>query len=366
MTYFKFRWLFFLIIFVLCGYYLLLFCSKLTGIDFFSLIAWGFRFSESTGGHPYRFFYIFGIIFYPLIAFAVLLFLETPVQIFQMKNHHAGGLLGYRDGSTVQVYDPSRNAYIAYEHLTPPPAASKFTKAFKVVLLYKYRPSSEYYRDIKLLSLSFQLQVLLVAAIGLVMVSISLYGLVDGYIEVNGLPIILSPDYLAIQFQENTGMPLVKALLIALFIYIFVLGAGIFSVGILRKQYRDLYSYHQQTLKSNLLNSISPMKTIKGTVIRRSHKEKSISIPAGSRGNRFGRGSKTAYYYVPVFTVEFRNLIQIPVYLNVTTRPLKSAREDEEILNRLFSDDKWEDVPNEMAEFDFIVNPDYSVSLKRG
>jgi hypothetical protein len=118
-------------------------------------------------------------------------------------------------------------------------------------------------------------------------------------------------------------------------------------------------------LKSALLQSVSPMKTIKGTVIRRSYIEKSRSIPEGSRGNRFGRGSKTTYYHVPVFTVEFRNLIHIPVYLNVTTRPSKSAMEDEDILNRLFPEDEWEDVPNERPELDFKVNPDYSISLKR-
>ena len=41
----------------------------------------------------------------------------------------------------------------------------------------------------------------------------------------------------------------------------------------------------------------------------------------------------------------------------------KSAREDEEILNGLFPD-KWGDVPKAMAELDFTVNPDYSISLK--
>jgi hypothetical protein len=65
---------------------------------------------------------------------------------------------------------------------------------------------------------------------------------------------------------------------------------------------------------------------------------------------------------VPVYTVEFRDLIPIPVYLNVTPRPSPHAGEDEAMLSALFPDTE-EKIPKEMPTLDFIVNPDYSVSL---
>ncbi|HUX95944.1 MAG TPA: hypothetical protein VMV47_09455 [Bacteroidales bacterium] len=54
----------------------------------------------------------------------------------------------------------------------------------------------------------------------------------------------------------------------------------------------------------------------------------------------------------------------LPAYINVTTRPSNNAREDEERLARYFSDE-WKTIPNEMPELDFMINPDYSISLKR-
>jgi hypothetical protein len=333
----------------------------------FSAISWGIKSDVIIGERfPVCFLPFLAILFYPFLFTTVFLFLETPVKIYQMKNHHAGGLLGYSEEYKAQVYDPSRNAYIAYDHLYPPSAASKFTEAFKVVLFYKFRPAAKYYRDTKSLSISSQLTTLLVAAMGLVMVYISLYILAKAYIAENGLQIQLSHQSLAVKFHGITGIPPLNALLIALFIYVFVLGAGIISVKKIINHFKSLYASDQQTLKGKLLNSVSPMETITGRVIGRHYKTESRSHSEGAgddTGHSVGRGGKTIYYTVDIFTVEFRDIIQIPVYLNVTTRPSKNAREDEEMLNSLFSDE-WEDIPKEMPELDFIINPDYSISLK--
>lgn len=375
MTYFKFRWLFFLGLFVVCGYYLLLFFSKLTGINIFSAVGWGFRSGISIGkGFPVWLLPFLAMLFYPFLFTAFFLFLEIPVHIYQMKNNHAGGLMGYSDGYDIRVYDPSRNAYFAYEYLdAPPAAASKFTDAFEVVLFYKFRPSSKYYKDTKLRSLSWQISILFMAILGLFMIYISLYTLAEAYIGENGLQIQLSHQSMAVKFQQITGVTALKALLIALSVYVLVLGAGIISVNKLNNHFKNLYASDQQALRSKLLNSVSPMETITGRVISRWYKTESRSHSEGSgdnTGNSAGRGGKTIYYTEDVFTVEFRDLIHIPVYLDLTILPSKSARQEEKMLNSLFPDEdedesENEDVPKKMVELDFIINPDFSVSLKR-
>jgi|GEM_PF-1250999 len=374
MLYFKFRWLFILILFVVGGYYLILFFGKLTDINIFSAIAWGFQSGVTVGkGFPVWLFLLLAFLLYPFLFTAVFLFLEIPMHVCQMKNNHTGGLMGYSDGYEIRVYDPSRNAYFAYEYLDPPPTASKFTDAFEVVLFYKFRPSSKYYRGTKLRSLSSHIASLFVATLGLFMIYISFYLLAEAYIGENGLQIQLSHQSLAVKFQQITGVTALNALLIALSVYVLVLGAGIISVKKINNLFRSFYASDQQALKSKLLNSVSPMDTITGRVISRRYKTEGRSHLEGSEdntGHSVGRGNNAIYYTEDAFTVEFRDLIHIPVYLDLTIIQSKSARKEEKMPNSLFPDEETneeenEDVPKKMVELDFIVNPDYSVSLKR-
>ncbi|HUX96806.1 MAG TPA: hypothetical protein VMV47_13815 [Bacteroidales bacterium] len=368
MTYYTIRWPLLLILSVIGGYFLANFFSKLTNINILSAIAWGFKSKVSIGkGFPVRLFPFMAFLFYPILFIGLTSYLETPLQIFQMKNHHVGGLIGYRDGMKAQVYDPSIGSYIEYEHLNPPFAANKFTEVFKVVLFYKYRPSSKYYKDTSLFSLTSQVLTLIVIAVGLLMVYISLYGLAEAYIGENNLQIKLSHHSIVQKFHEITGMPVLKVMVIALSIYVFLLIAGAISVKILRNYYTGLYISQQQELRTKVLNNILNTETLKGTVIRRHYEQKSKFHREGFRdntGHLVNRGGKTTYYELPVFTVEFKNLAPIPVYLNVTTRPSNNAREDDERMSGLFRD-RWDIIPSEMPQLDFTVNPDYTISLKR-
>jgi hypothetical protein len=334
----------------------------------YSAIDWAFSSGIQVGrGFPVWLLPFLAFIFYPLLFVPIFIFLETPVHFFRMKNHHVGGLLGYGDEYKAWVYDPSGKAYISYEHLTPPIAAGKFTESFSVVLFYKFRPSSKYYKNAKLKSLSSQLTMLFVAILGLLMISISLYLLADAYITENGLQIELSHQFLAEKFYQVTGVTLVKAMLITLSAYVCLLAICMIYFKVLNIRLKIHYSSDQRALRSKLLNSVSPEKTITGRVVSRQNETISIFKLKGYKEDkqlRNGQGSNTLYYTIPVFTVEFRDIIPIPVYLSLTTRSSKSARKDEKMLNSLFSDE-WEDVPNKMPELDFIVNPDYSISLRK-
>ncbi len=359
MTYYTFRWPLFLILLVACGYFLANFFGTLVGINMFSAIAWGIRTNTAIGNDlPLRVLLLMVVLFYPFLFFAVFLFLETPAQILQLKGYHAGGLLGYRDGWKVHVYDPDRGAYIEYKNFTPLPAAKTFTKAFDVVLFYKYRPSSDQYRDTSLLGLGFYLPCLLVAAVMLFIVYLGLYTLAAEYLKASGEEISLSHQLMASRFHEVTGLSPVKALVIVLSVYALGMVLGLASVRTLVSRYKGLYVSYQDQLKYALLQRASPGDTITGTVVRRHYEEYRYKDTSSA----VGRSGRWRSHRWPVFTVEFTGLIGIPVYLNLTTRPSERAAEDEGRLQKLFPDPLGV-VPAERPELDFFVNPDYSISL---
>ncbi len=359
MTYYSFRWPLFLILLVVCGYFLAHFIGKLAGINMLSAIAWGFRTNPSIGkGFPLRVLLLMVVLFYPFLFAAVFVFLETPAQILQLKGYHAGGLLGYRDGWKIHVYDPDRGAYIEYKNFTPPPAAKTFKKAFDVVLFYKYRPSSDQYRDTSLLGPGFYLTSLLVAAVMLFIVYMGLYTLAVEYLKTNGPEISLSHQLLASRFHEVTGLSPLKALVIVLSVYALGMVSGIASVRVLVNRYKGLYVSQQDQLKYALLQRASPGDTITGTVVRRHYEERQYK----DTSRAVGRSGRWRSHRWPVFTVEFTGLIGIPVYLNLTTRPSERAEEDEGRLQKLFPD-VLTVVPAEKPELGFVVNPDYSISL---
>lgn len=355
MTYYTFRWPLFLILLVVCGYFLAHFFGTLAGINMFSAIAWGVRTNASIGkDFPLWVLLLMVILFYPFLFAAVFVFLETPAQIFQLKGYHAGGLLGYRDGWKVHVYDPDRGAYVEYKNFTPPPAAKTFTKAFDVVLFYKYRPSSDQYRDTSLLGPGFYLTSLLVAAVMLFIVYMGLYALAVEYPK----EISLSHQLMASRFHEVTGLAPVKALVIVLSVYALGMVLGLASVRTLVNRYKGLYVSHRDQLRYALLQRVSPGDTVTGTVVRRHYEERQYK----DASRAVGRSGTWRSHRWPVFTVELPGLIGIPVYLNLTTRPSERAAEDEARLQQLFPDPLTV-VPAEKPELDFVVNPDYSISL---
>jgi len=359
MTYYTFRWKLFLILLVVSGYFLAHFFGTLAGINTFSAIAWGLGTGASIGkGFPVRLLLVMVILFYPFLFFAVFVFLETPAQILQLKGYHAGGLMGYRDGWKVHVYDPERSAYVEYKNFTPLPAARTFTKAFDVVLFYKYRPSSDQYRDTSLLGAGFYLTSLLVAAVSLGIVYLGLYTLAAEYVKANGPEITLSHQLMASRFHEVAGLLPVKALGIVLAVYALGMASGMVSVRVLVHQYKGRYVSQQDELRYALLQHVSPGDTITGTVVRRHYEERQYK----DTSRAVGRSGKWRSQRWPVFTVEFTGLTRIPVYLNLTTRPSERAAEDEARLQKLFPDPQTL-VPQEQPALKFVVNPDYSISL---
>lgn len=352
----------FLFLLTVGGYYVLWFFSKLAAINMFSVMAWGFRANRIGKDFPSVVLVIMAFLSHIMLFVAVYNFYTIPAQISDLKNSHAGGLLGYRDiGLQTKVYDPSQNTYIAYDYFGAPFPANKFAETFEVILLYKLY-SSDYYQNTEHLGLLWNLMGLITGAVGLVWMYLSLYVLADRYIKLNNLPYELSHYYMFAQFRKIVGMPLGTALAIILSVVVFIMGSGVLSVKNLMDHYRELYASHQKTLRNELLNKISPGDTVTGVVIRRFWHQEREDYTTGESDDIGGKRTHTRYYTFLDYTIEFKNLIQIPVYLNLILPETGRHTEGIDELDRLFPD-KRTVIPNEMKEFTFTVNPDYSISL---
>ncbi|OHD65871.1 MAG: hypothetical protein A2176_03415 [Spirochaetes bacterium RBG_13_51_14] len=328
--------------------------SKLTGINMFSAMAWAFRAKAPEGKKPVRLLFYFTIFTYLIsftIFFVFLFFL--PKRVFDMNQYHAGGLLGYRDVG-VKVYDPSQHAYVAYPVFFAPLPANKFTETFEVVLLYK-QPSDNYYQTTELMSLYFNLPGLIAGVLFLALVYIILFSLAKEYKRKK-----LSHHFMADQFRKIVGIAPWKALVIFLSIFVLILGISAISIKRLIYHYSNIYGSHQKAFRSAQLKKVSPQDTLTGYVIRRFQSRESETSSTQSADGRRTR-QETTYYTVFHYTVEFRDLIHIPVYLNLE---LHEAREEVKVLNKHFPDTMTV-VPSYIKEYAFIVNPDYSISLKR-
>jgi hypothetical protein len=189
-----------------------------------------------------------------------------------------------------------------------------------------------------------------------------LYALAKEYISMKNLHKELSHHFMLTQFSKIVGLPLGKVLMIVIFVIVLILGLSAISVKRLMNHYSDLYESDQENLRSALLEKVSPQDTLKGVVIRRFQQIEKEYHPEGTYDDRgFTRDrDETTYYTVFHYTIEFKNLIQTLVYLDL---PLRETREEINELDRTFPDKKAV-IPNEMKEFTFIVNPDYSISLK--
>ncbi len=350
--------LIYLILLPVSGYYLLKLFSKLTGINMFSAMAWAFS-APSSGRDSVRVLF-YGVIFSYILAFTLLFvfLISIPKEIHYMNKYHAGGLLGYNDaGLKSMVYDPSEGDYVDYKMVMTPLPAGKFTETFEVILFYK-TPSSEYYQATGMMSLPVNITVAFFILCILSAVYGMLYKLAEDYIDKNNVKKKLSYRIIVNRFKKITGLHPWKALTIFLSLLVLIIAISAISVKRLINHYTELYGSHQKTFRSALLKKVSPGDAVTGHVIRRFWTQESeTETTEGARGKVH---QKTKYHTVLHYIVEFRDLIQIPVYLDLVYDIMS---DDIAMLDKPFPD-ATATVPKYFKEYPFIVNPDYSISLR--
>ncbi|MBN1535078.1 MAG: hypothetical protein JXA20_20585 [Spirochaetes bacterium] len=334
-------------------YFILRLFGRITGSDMVSALPL-IGTAKGTEEGPARILILAASAVY-LMAFTIffVILVMLPKRVYYMNRYHAGGLLGYNRGFQVRLYDPSQRGYVDYPVYFSPLPAERFTEAFNVVLLYK-DPGDDYYQTTELVNLGFNLTGVIAGLVLLVLAYMMLFAAAkqEGRRE-------LSHRGIAGQFKKATGMPLWAPLLIFLSLCALLLGFSAVSVKRLMNRYSWLYEQHGKALREALLRRVSPRDTLQGDVIRRfKTQESDTETEEGADGRR--TRLETSYYYMYHYTVEFRDLIRIPVYITLT---LHQGSDEVRLLERHFPY-AWKPVPDYARRYTFTVNPDYSISLK--
>lgn len=109
----------YLSLFLGVGYLLLKFFSKLSGVNMFKAIKWGFK--------AKRLELVLNLILFYFIAYIMFFVIITgPAFMLTAYVTQKGGLLGYQDENYIyKYYDPFENKYIPIKHYNPPPLLQK-------------------------------------------------------------------------------------------------------------------------------------------------------------------------------------------------------------------------------------------------
>ncbi|MBN1596036.1 hypothetical protein JW933_08940 [candidate division FCPU426 bacterium] len=347
----KFLWpLAVLIILAAGAYYTLRFFTRLAEVDMLAALSWGFKARRFELVLTFFLFYIMAAVMYLAVA-------QRPLLILEVKNYHVGGLTGCRENEYLaKVYDPFQGKYIEYEHYTPPPAAGKFTETFEVVSFYKPFAAS-HYQNVQDLSLPVTLILIFIGTLGLVLMYLVLFALAGEYIKAGKVPNALTHAFIFSHFQKVTGLPFFKTLILLLAALAIISALSDTTVRGIMHRYREDYLQYQERMRGDILRKVSPRAIVRGRLLRRFHSLEKVYQRPNYQDRR-----ETRYYHVSHYTVEFNQLTQVPVYLELALCGEAGSNAAIQMLDTFFPDDKAV-MPDEKKELDFMVNDDYSVSL---
>ncbi len=349
--------LFFVLLAVDAAYILHLF-GKLTGLNMFEAAGWCYRSRSSgpTGGKgPCLPVAIVAVISF-VVAFTMLFTLfRVPSRVMEVAQDHAGGLLEYQaPHGRLHLYDPARRIHNEYYSSTTLDAASSFRDVFGVVVMYR-EPGRDYYQDTSFFSFSSSLALMIFGVLFLAGTFGLLFLMANEYAGVTGVG---KPGFAQImtRLRKIAGIRPWHALAIALTALLIIPLFAFFSI----KRYTDLYGYHRDRLRGELMKRVSPGDTVTGSVIlqfRGIEREVDTTFDEDTRR----RKSSVRRHAVLYYTVRFSALIETPVYLNLKLYP---GNEGVKALEEAFPKNDTFAAPYFIKDHKFTVNRDYSVSLK--
>jgi hypothetical protein len=347
----------YLILMMASGYGILKGFGRLTGIDAMTVLSWTIRSSMARGKQPVRPLG-YGAIGCYVLAFTLLFVFiyKIPLQTVYLNFRHVGGLLGFRTGLDAWCYDPRQGGYVSYAFFDAPLPAETFADAFDVVVFYN-QPGSEFYQGVGLLSWPASTMVVLASALCLWALYMMLYKGTVEYTDRNQLAGPPSHRVLMGRFKDKARLPWwawVSALAGGLALIIL---AGALSIARLHHHYGRLFDSERKALRTELLQKTSPQTELTGYVVARY--EETISETQSKRSGRRTR-EQTTYYTLLHYSVEFRDLLRIPVYLDLVAVPGSGV---DTTLRRPFPN-AWKWAPATVERYPFVVNEDYSISLR--
>lgn len=350
-----FRVLLYLLLFAATSYYIINLFTRLTGVNMFSAYSWSVHEASSK---PFILFPLIAGICFTISFLVIIALLRVPSQVMDMKNNNIAGLMGYEDANNMLwLYDPVQSGYISCNNYSPKATPGRFTDLFKIILLYK-APGDKYYYDTEFLSLSQNIGRVFLIVLFLALIYPLLYIFAGIYIKENSLTLELSNQLMLSRYREIAGMPAGFAAVIALAVLMIIPAFSIISVKRIVNNYNGIYEPYRESLLMEIKGKVFPGSTVRGSVIQRSVYTEREEITDNESMSRRKNVTHTTFYN---YTIKFENITGFPVYLAL---PFYSGSEDAKMLERAFADVKTT-VPETRSEYDFTVNDDYSVRLKR-
>jgi hypothetical protein len=344
------------ILFLGSGYLILKFFSVLTNIDMFGALKWGFNSKKFEIVLPLILLYLIAFVMF----FAVIL---SSIDLLTAKITQKGGLLGYQeDDYLYKYYDPLGGEYLQIKHYNPPPVSSRFDEVFSVVSFYK-SPFSDHYQNVTDLSLAVSIIKIIIFLIGAIPFYLVLVLLAKEFGKNSNPAQIISHKLISDSFKEITKLDFFTVICAVIIIIAVITVIGVVISRDIISEHEKIYSAHSDEYKSKIMRVVSPGKKITGKVIRREE----ISIKHYDTENRYDDTevlNKTSVNYTSakVYTVEFLNILHIPVYLSLQFTDDESSKKFISKLDGLFIGDK-SSATLDKNDVEFIVNKDYSISL---
>ncbi|MBN2547106.1 MAG: hypothetical protein JXB50_14990 [Spirochaetes bacterium] len=345
--------LIYLTLFFGTGYLLLKLFSSLTQVDMFNALKWGFKSKKFEIVIPAMLFYLITFVFF----FAII---TTPLLMSTAKLTQKGGLSGYQgDNYIYKYFDPLQEKYLEIKHYNPPPASRQFNETFTVVSFYKPLFST-HYQNVTDLSLTVSIIKIFFFLIGIIPLYLILFVLAKEFARQINLPQKITHKLISDNFTEITKLNVfIVFFAVIILIAVITITGFIISRNIIR-EHRKIYSIYSAEYQAKIANVVSPGKKATGRIIKREHttiKEYSTQII-----NETVNRQSANYIPADIYTIEFLNILNMPVYLNFQLIGDVNSNKLIAELGTLFKDKK-SSVPLEKKEIEFFVNKDFSISL---
>ncbi len=344
----------YLALFLAAGYLILRFFSSLSGVDMFKAFLWGFKAKRFEIVIPLMLFYLIAFVFFLAI-------ITTPLFMSTAKITQKGGLLGYQDDDYIyRYYEPLQGKYLEVKHYNPPPASRQFIEAFSVVSFYKPLFSS-HYQNVFDLSLTVSIIKIIFFLIGVIPFYFILFLSAKEFGRQSSPSQKITHKLISGNFTEITRLN-VLAVIIAVIIIIAISTISGFIVSRnISRGHKKVYSGYSAEYQAKIAQKVTPGKMVTGRVIRRE------SILIKHYTGRFENGeisNKSTVKYTPakIYTIEFSDILKMPVYLNLELIENDELKPFIGRLDELFGDKK-SSVPHEKKDMEFMVNKDFSLSL---
>lgn len=362
--------MFFTVLFIfLCigvGYFVLQFFSRLSGVEIFSAILWGFKAKQFALVLPLIPLYFMAFVF----TFGLI---NQPVSLLTASATQIGGLSGYKDDdNTYAYYDPQQRGYSRIKTYSPPPDPENLNETFSVVSFYK-PVLADYYQNVYKFQLLSSLLGLFFFFCGIIPLYFLMLALANDFNSSNGIKEKINFGIINGNFAELTRISFPAFIVAALIVIVIAtISANVVSGNLLREQ-EIVSGRYSAEYRGRIMSAVSPGKIITGRIIRREQESEKVYLT--QEESRRTMSSKNESRYEPAYNyiVEFPGLLEIPVYLKMRLRGDSETNPKIRELDALFANTKVvrtmygsyspDTHPVTMKDLEFLVNPDYSVAL---